>query len=143
MAIKTRKPTFKHIEAEWSNYHETLKEIANLRQEIINPFDEEINDPTVIAGTNSVRCVGHPTEQIAVRLSANKRLDYLESMATTIEQVYNALPDNYKELIRLRYWRKEKLKWDGVAMKLYISERQARRWRNDIMQATAEQLGWR
>lgn len=141
--IKPTKITFKKIEAEWYNYHQTLKEIASLRAEIMNPFDEEVNDPTVVAGVNSVRAVGKPTERIAIRLTTSKQLSFLTEIVEAIEHVYNSLPDNYKQLVRLRYWSNKKLTWDAIARKLYISERQARRWRTDIIQATIELLGWR
>lgn len=141
--IKPTKITFKKIEAEWYNYHQTLKEIASLRAEIMNPFDEEVNDPTVTAGVNSVRTVGKPTERLAIRLTTSKQLSFLAEIVEAIEHVYNSLPDNYKQLVRLRYWSNKKLTWDEIARKLYISERQARRWRTDIIQATIELLGWR
>lgn len=141
--IKPTKITFKKIEAEWYNYHQTLKEIASLRAEIMNPFDEEVNDPTVVAGINSVRTVGKPTERMAIRLTTSKQLSFLTEIVEAIEHVYNSLPDNYKQLVRLRYWSNKRLTWDEIARKLYISERQARRWRTDIIQATIELLGWR
>ncbi|WP_079479707.1 transcriptional regulator [Halobacillus salinus] len=141
---KLRKTTFKHIEAEWFNYHYTLREITNLREEIANPFDEESEDINIVKGANSVSNPGNPTERITIRLTTNKRLAHLEKVAKSIEEVYNAIPDNYKELARLRYWNKrDDLNWDGLALELHISKRQAMRWRDDIIQATSEVLGWR
>ncbi len=143
-AIKPTKITFKKVEAEWYNYHNTLKEIARLRENIMNPFDEELTDKTVVAGANSVRDTGNPTERIAIRLTTSKQLQYLTEIADAIERVYNSLPDNYKQLVRLRYWNKSNdLTWEGIATRLNVSDRQARRWRNDIVQATIDLLGWR
>ncbi|GGJ61904.1 transcriptional regulator [Virgibacillus salexigens] len=143
-AIKPKKITFKHAESEWYNYHHTLKEIARLRENIMNPFDEDPDDPTIVKGANSVRNPGNPTERIATRLTTNKQLNYLTEIADAIDQVYNALPDDYKELVRLRYWSKhKKMTWEGISLRLDVSERQARRWRNEIIQATLEVLGWR
>lgn len=151
-AIKTTKITFKKTESEWYNYHNTLKEIARLREEIMNPFDEEVNDPTIVKGAASVRDVGDPTERMATRLVTSKQLSYLNEIVEAIEKVYNSLPDNYKQLVRLRYWNKNNpLSWDGVAMRLKsqrnneegISVKQAQRWRDEIIQATIELLGWR
>ncbi|RDW17032.1 transcriptional regulator [Oceanobacillus arenosus] len=143
-AIKPTKITFKKTEAEWYNYHHTLKEIARLREEITNPFDEEINDPTIVKGANSVRQPGDPTGRMATRLNTSKQLNYLTEIVGAIEQVYNALPDNYKSLVRVRYWNKTKKQtWVGISGDLKVSERQAMRWRNEIIQATIEVLGWR
>ncbi|MGY0692972.1 transcriptional regulator [Virgibacillus sp. FSP13] len=142
-AIKPTKLAFKKAEAEWYNYHNTLKEIARLREEIMNPFDEEPDD-NVGGGSNSVRMPGDPTERMATRLTTSKQLTYLANIIEAIEQVYNALPDNYKELVRVKYWnRNNQLTWDGIALELNVSKRQAQRWRDDIIQATVEVLGWR
>jgi RinA family phage transcriptional activator len=143
-SIKPKKITFKHAEAEWYNYHNTLKEIARLRESIMNPFDDDPEDPTIVKGANSVRIPGDPTQRLATRLTTHKQLEHLTEVAQAIEQVYNALPDNYKELARLKYWSKNsKLTWDGIAMRLDIGRATAIRRRNDIIQATIELLGWR
>ncbi|WP_337970299.1 transcriptional regulator [Virgibacillus salexigens] len=143
-AIMPKKITFKHAESEWYNYHHTLKEIARLRENIMNPFDEDPDDPTIVKGANSARNPGNPTERIATRLTTHKQLNHLTEIADAIDQVYNALPDNYKELARLKYWNKNtKLTWEGIAMKLGIGRATAIRRRNEIIVATVEVLGWR
>ncbi|WP_337969731.1 transcriptional regulator [Virgibacillus salexigens] len=142
-AIKPKKITFKHAESEWYNYHHTLKEIARLRENIMNPFDEDPDDPTIVKGANSVRNPGNPTERIATRLTTHKQLNHLKEVADTIGQVYNALPDDYKELVRVKYWSNKRLTWDGISLELNVSKRQAMRWRNEIIQTTVELLGWR
>lgn len=139
--IKPTKLAFKKAEAEWYNYHHTLKEIANLREEIMNPF-KEFKDENVGGGRSNLP--GSPTERIATRLTTHKQLNYLVEIVEAIENVYNALPDEYKKLVRLKYWNKKKqLTWDGIALELNVSKRQAMRWRDDIILATVEVLGWR
>ena len=142
-AIKPKNITFKKVEAEWYDYHETVKEIARLRESIMTPFDEE-PDTNVGGGSNSVRAISNPTERIATRLMTSKQLTYLTQIVEAIEKVYNVLPDEHKKLVQLRYWKKgNKLTWDGVANQIHVSDRTARRWRNEIIQATIEVLGWR
>lgn len=143
VTVKPRKVTFKHAEAEWYNYYHTLKEIARLREEIMLPFDENPEQINIVKGANSVRMPGNPTERIAIRLSTNKKLEYLTEIVGAIEQVYNALPDDYKKLVRLKYWNRNKLTWEMIAEELHVSRRQAMRWRDSIIQATIELLGWR
>ncbi|WP_193063440.1 transcriptional regulator [Oceanobacillus oncorhynchi] len=141
--IKPTKVTFKKVESEWYNYHHTLKEINRLREAILTPFDED-QDENVGGGENSVRIPSDPTGKMATRLTTNKQLEYLNTIVQAIDQVYNALPDDYKQLIRLRYWSKNRqLTWEGIAVELHVSKRQAMRWRNEIIQATVEVLGWR
>lgn len=140
MAIKVTKITFKKTEAEWYNYHHTLREIAKLREEIMNPFKEE--DKNVGGGSSNT--ISSPTERIATRLTTSKQLTYLNEVVSAIERVYNSLPNDYKELVRIKYWNKNnRLTWEGVATRLNVSERQARRWRDEIIMATIELLGWR
>lgn len=142
-AIKPTKITFKKVESEWYGYYNTLKEITKLRESIINPYDDE-PDTNTGGGANSVRNPGDPTGKLATRLTTNKQLEYLNTVVDAIDQVYNALPDDYKKLVRYKYWSKNKLlTWDGIALELNVSKRQAMRWRNEIIQATVEVLGWR
>lgn len=141
--MKPKKITFKHVEAEWYNYHETVREISRLRESIMSPFDEEVDDPTVVKGANSVREVGNPTERMAVRLTTSKQLSYLNEIVHAIDRVYNALPDDLKKLVRVRYWSNKAYTWDAIAYECHVSKRQAIRWRDEIVQATIEVLGWR
>lgn len=138
--IKTTKLAFKKAESEWYNYHNTLKEIARLREEIMNPFqEEELN-----TGGGQSNIPGDPTGKMATRLTTNKQLDYLNEIVIAIDNVYNAVPDDYKKLIKLRYWNSSKrLDWDGIALNCNISKRQAMRWRDEIIHTTIELLGWR
>ncbi|MGN8647902.1 transcriptional regulator [Gracilibacillus sp. HCP3S3_G5_1] len=141
--IELQKSTFKKIEAEWFNYHHTLREIATLREAIENPFDEDPEEVNIVKGANSVREPGDPTGRIATRLSTNKQLKYLTEITDVIKQVYDALPDDYRKMVELRYWSKQKITWESIASEVGVSERQARRWRNEIVKITADQLGWR
>jgi len=69
-------------------------------------------------------------------------LNNLEEIAEAIEKVYNVVNDDYKKLIRLKYWTKAQTKtWKGIAAELHISRRQAFNWRDQIVQAVAEVLG--
>src|SRR5690606_1162998 len=138
--IKPTKLAFKKAEAEWYNYHNTLKEIAKLREEIMNPFKEE---PDENVGGGKSNLPGSPTERNAVRLTTSKQLNYLNEVVDAIEQVYNASPDDYKRLIRVRYWSGRKLTWDIIADELHVHRTTAMRWRDEIIQATIELLGWR
>ena len=141
-AIKTKKTTFKSVEGEWFDYHETLKEIARIQEAIMNPFDDELDSNTG-GGKNSVRTITDPTGKMATRLYTSKKLSYLTEIVESIEKVYNALPDDYKKLVRVRYWSNKDLNWDGIAEKIHVHRSTAIRWRNEIIQATIEVLGWR
>lgn len=141
--IKITKPTFKKCESEWFNYYKTIKEIKLLEDAILHPFVEEPDDPTVVKGANSVRDIGDPTGNSAARLTRHKQLNYLREIASAIETVYNELPKDHQRLIHTRYWSKTRLNWNEIAERCYVSKRQAMRWRDSIIIATVEVLGWR
>ncbi|RKO63245.1 transcriptional regulator [Caldibacillus debilis] len=139
-ATKIKTATFKHIEAELYAYPDTKKEIARLREEILHG---KANDDENIGGGRS-NIPGRPTERVATRLVMSKRLRNLEEVAEAIDRVYERLPEGHQKLVKLRYWGKyRRPTWDDIAGKLFISKRQAMRWRDEIVHLIADQLGWR
>lgn len=138
VAIKLRTGTIKHIEAELFDYHDTLKRIKARREELMSdPAREEgmPSSPTLPSST---------VERYATRLTMDRQLQELERVASAVEHVYNICDDGRKNLIRMKYWTKPQLKsWEGIALDLHISKRQAYRWRDEVVQAVGEQLGWR
>jgi RinA family phage transcriptional activator len=140
VALKLRKATFKHIESELYGYYDTLREINELRKNIM--FTKENDDENTGGGRNNLP--SSPTERIATRLATHKRLNNLEEVTNAIQKVYTGLPEDYQKLVRLKYWtRPQTLTWEGIADKLYITSRQAMRWRDEIIYTVAEVLGWR
>lgn len=140
VATKLRKATFKHIEQELYCYQDTLREIEFLRRNIM--FCKENDDENVGGGRSSLP--SSPTEKIGTRLATHKKLNQLEEVAHAIEKVYTGLPEDYQKLVRLKYWTKpQTLTWEGIADKLFVTSRQAMRWRDDIVNMIAEVIGWR
>jgi RinA family phage transcriptional activator len=141
-AVATKKDVFKRVEAILYSYPQMKKEIQTIREHIM--FDKEEIDENVGGGRPSLP--GKPTERIATKLAMNKRLEQLERTVKAIEDVYQSLPDEYKKLIQLRYWTSRKYKWEQkmtwerIAKEIHVSERQARRMREEIVQAIAEKL---
>ncbi|WP_313894694.1 transcriptional regulator [Psychrobacillus sp.] len=137
---KLKKATFQHIESELYSYNETVKEIERLRQDII--FCNTNEDENEGGGRGNLP--SSPTERIATALTTNRKLQNLESIAYAIERVYNNANEDYKKLVRLKYWIKPQTKtWEGIARELSVSRRQAFRWRDEVIQAIGEVLGWR
>lgn len=139
-ATKLKKATFKHIESELYSYHDTLKEISNLRKNIM--FCTENEDENIGGGKNNLP--SSPTERIATRLSTHKRLIQLEEVTNAIYTVYAGVPEDYQKLIKLKYWTRPQLKtWDGIAKEIPVSRRTAFNMRDEIIFAVSEVLGWR
>mgnify|MGYP002404191379 CR=1 FL=1 len=140
MLGKLRRGTFKHIEAELYDYHETLKRIKERKEEIL--FSSSSVDENK-GGANSARVPNSPTERIATMLVMDKRLRELERITEAIETVYQSLDTERKKLIRLKYWTKpQTLTWEGIALKLNVSRATVFRWREEVVNAIAEKLGW-
>lgn len=139
-ATKLKKATFSHIESELYSYHDTLREINNLRKDIM--FTKENDDENIGGGKSNIP--GRPTERIATRLATHKKLNRLEEVAQAIEKVYTGLPDDYQKLVKIKYWTRPQLKtWEGIAKELNIGRATAFRYRDEIIFAIAEVLGWR
>jgi len=130
---------FKHVESELYRFHETHREIQRIRNEIL--FSSPSRDDNV--GGSRGNLPGDPVGRKAILLT-HRKLEQMERIVEAIRDVYDQLPDEKKKLIRLRYWVKPQTRtWAGIAQMLHISERQARRWRDEIVFMIAERLGWR
>lgn len=139
-ALKLNKGTFKHVENELSRYHETRKEMMRLRNEIM--YTRPSDDENVGGGRSSLP--GDPTGRTATALATNRRLQHMEIIVDAIEDVYNRLPPEKQLLVSVVYWTKpQMLSWDGIAQKLNVSRKTAFRWRDEIIWAVGEGLGWR
>lgn len=137
--MKLRKGTFKHIESELFSYEETKREIELIRADIIHstPFHDNIG-----GGRSNTR--SDPTAIAATLLTSHRKLEQMERIVNAIDRVYESLPAERKELVRLKYWTKpQTLTWDGIARELNVSRRQAIRWRDDILHSIADRVGWR
>ncbi|MFJ5750096.1 transcriptional regulator [Peribacillus frigoritolerans] len=140
MATALKKPTFKHIESELYSYHDTLKEIQFLRNNIM--YTKENDDENIGGGRSSFP--SSLTEKIGTRLVNHKRLNQLEEITNVIEKVYTGLPETHQQLIKLKYWTRPQTKaWEGIALELHVSRRQAFKWRDEIINIIGEVLGWR
>ena len=135
--VKLRRGTFRHIESELYDYQQTLKRIKERRDELMSDPAREEGMPSSPSAPSS------PTERYATRLTMDRQLKELERVAAAVEHVYNMCDDDRKKLIRLKYWTKpQTLNWEGIAQQIPTSRATAFRWRDEIIQAIGEQLGW-
>ncbi|MEF2243979.1 transcriptional regulator [Paenibacillus sp. IITD108] len=137
---KLKRGTFQHIESELYAYHDTRKEIVRLKNEIL--YGKGNEDENTGGGRSSLP--SDPTAKTAIMLTSHKHLEQLQNITDAIESVYNRLPEDKQMLIKLKYWTKpQKLSWDGIADSIFISRRQAFRWREQIVMMIGEKIGWR
>jgi RinA family phage transcriptional activator len=130
------KKTFQHIEQELYSFHATKKEIEQLRNDIIH------STPKAYEGSRS-NSVSSPVEAKVSRLLTSRRIEYLQDVIEAIDEVYQALPNDKKRLVEMKYWKRPQLlTWEGIALECNISRVTAFRWRDEIIMAIANRLGW-
>lgn len=138
-ATKIKSGTFKHVESELYAYCETKKEIERLKKDILLSG----NPPDWTGGGRS-NLPGDPTGRTATLMITHRKIEQLERIVEAIESVVSRLPADKQKLIKLKYWTKpQTLTWEGIAAEIPVSKRQALRWRDEIVFAIAEILGWR
>jgi len=139
--IKLRKGTIQHIESELYAYHDTKKEIIRLKNEILHGTGRRSDDN---AGGGRGNLPGDPTAQAAVLLISHRKIEQLERIVDAIEHVVERLPAEKKKVVQLRYWDRSKaLTWDGIASAIPAHRATVIRWRDEIVYAIAEKIGWR
>ncbi len=130
-----KRGTFKHIEDELYAYHQTRKAIDDLRRDIIS--GSPIPDVTGIRGSNP----GDQTYNKAARLVSDKLLRQMTEIVEAIDYVYSRLPEPQQEFVKLKYWNRRYTDY-GIQVKLDKHRATLWRWREQIVNAIAANLGW-
>ncbi|NNU85332.1 DUF722 domain-containing protein [Geobacillus sp. BMUD] len=139
--MKLHKDIVRYVEHNLYYYHEYLKEIQRLQKDIL--YGVKMTQDENIGGGRS-NLPSSPTEKRAIELTTHRRLETLERVTQAIKTVYEALPEEKRKLIHLKYWEKPtKYTWNGIAEMLHVDRVTCFRWRNEIVAAIAELLGWR
>jgi len=134
--LKVSSAAFRHVEAELYAYPETVKEINLRRKELLSGSNEEL-----VGGKSNLP--GDPTGRVTARLVDDNRLQELERIADAIETVMEKMDDNYKQIVKVKYWQPNRnLDWHGIASACNVSRATAIRRRKLIVEAIAERLGW-
>ena len=83
--MSLRKSTQRYLESELSNYNYFDKDIARVRDEVLNPWSQQ--DTNI--GGDRVQSNVSVTEIKAIRVVNDRRLSQLARMKSAIEVVYN------------------------------------------------------
>ena len=140
LELRLKKGAFNHVESELFHYHETKREIERMKQDILlgtSSFDENV-------GGGKSNLPGDPTASKAIAMISNRQLEQMHRIVKAIEFIVEGLPDEKKKLVELKYWtRPQTLTWDGIAMRLNCSRRSALIWREEIVTAIGNHIGWK
>ena len=135
---KVKKATFRYIESEIAHYHETVKEVGDLKMML---YEEGEGRSYAVDGRRS-NMIGDPTFNKVAKVVQNRQIQHLERVIAAIDEVYEGLPDEKKRLVQVLYWSKpQKYTWDGIAEQFYYSKKTLQRWRDAIVNEIAEKLG--
>jgi len=138
--VKLKKTTYRYLESELSTYFDTKNEVLRLREEIIyasKPVDENI-------GGGRSGGVSDPTSETATRLVTHKQLSYLEQVVDAIEKIYAILPKEHQTFIQLAYWKKPiTLTMIGIAEEMNTNKNKVYKYRDEVIQLLALELGYR
>lgn len=124
------------IEGELYAYHDNLKEIQLRREEIIE------GSPGPPDGMPRGNATSNPTESKAMRLMSSRAILCVEKRLEAIKKVLDRYEDNeaMKKLIDLRYFKRSHTPF-GVMGELHISQKTFYRWRRELLQEIASELG--
>jgi RinA family phage transcriptional activator len=132
---KLTKHTFKYIEAELRDFHQTIKELEQLKKDII--LEAPLHDNN---GGKSYE-VSNTTYKKTERIILNKKLKRLEDIVKAVSAVYDACGKEKQQLIRMKYWQ-NKLTDKGIMDALCIEKATFYRWRKQVIYEIASELGY-
>lgn len=154
MSVRLKRATYRHIEAEIYAYHDTLKAIDELRDEIILAGRQEDLGVAVSGGGY----VGSQVERRATRLADSILLREMERITGAIRETYAVAKEEGRKVVWVKYglaigWeppteirqRVKRLNMANVGQMaggLGIDESTFHRYRTGFVYGIAEKLGW-
>lgn len=133
-----RKSTINYLESELRDYPNYNKHVAQLRNEILNPWTP--SDENIGGGRSNTNV--STVERTVTRLTTDKRLLQLDRMMNAIERVYNESTEQQKEFMELYYFQKQrKYTVLGIADNLCISKTVLYEYKKDVLKRLADELG--
>lgn len=137
--MRIRQGTLNYIEDELIHYHETVREIDKMRNEILHSGRSSLGGEE--GGRSSMP--SDPTARVAIELSSNNRIVRMEQIVISIRSVVDKLDHDRMRLVQIMYWdRPRKYTWVGAAMVLHINRSTAYRWRREILVSIAKRGGF-
>ncbi len=132
-----RKEIKAYIEAELRNYHQSKKDLEEIKNDI-REEGKSISDSMGIRGSGTSNVV----ENKAIRLITNKRIKKLEETIRAIDVVTDELDENKYKLVELKYWKRPNLLTDaGIADQLSIGIATYYRWKEQILKLIGIEMG--
>ena len=128
--------TIRYLENELRHYHKNRKELAAMYEDI------EESSPSPPNGMPRGNGTSNPTESKAIRLMSTRAIIYLERRLNAIETVLKRYNENSEmaKMIQMLYFDQTHTAF-GVIGKLHISQKTFYRWRRELMEDLANEIG--
>ena len=123
---------------QFARVEEQLRQYPFLLMDIIEAREQAVNPPSPGERVGKGYGVPDPTYSTAARL-CSREIMRLERVADAIDATYKAVGEELRQLIRLYYWRRERLV--DVAYFMQKDEDTLRFWRHIICGAVAWRMG--
>lgn len=125
-----------YVEAELKYYKESKQALELIRLDITQPG----SDSTKERIGSSPHNVSKPTEDAVITLMTSRRLQHLETVVHAIDKTLEQMGPEASMLVELLYW-SSSYHPEGVAQKMHCNKRTVYRWRNQICESIAGEMG--
>ena len=138
---KLERHHIKALEDYWINHNENIKKLKYREWELSSKNSDDKNSG---GGSNSVRQVSKPTEQLAVKLTEDKLYQNLTTIIKAVEKLYKELDEDATSIVNMRYWcnSRDFLEWEDIAFELGMTRSKVLRMRNALLNKTADLIGY-
>lgn len=138
---KLERHHIKALEDYWINHNQNIKDLKYREWELMSRNSDDENSG---GGSNSVRQISKPTEQLAVRLMEDKLYQNLTTIIKVVENLYKEADVDTRYVVDNRYWcaNRDVMEWDDIAYELGYSRSKVLRIRNGLIDETAELIGY-
>lgn len=138
---KLNRHDIKKLEEHWINHKENIKRLKYREWELMSRNSDDENSG---GGSNSVRQVSKPTEQLAVKIMEDKLHQNLTTVIKAIEKLYKESDEVTESIVNMRYWcnSRDFMEWEDIAFELGMTRSKVLRIRNSLLDETAQLIGY-
>lgn len=138
---KLERHHIKTLEGYWINHKENIKQLKYREWELMSRNSDDENTG---GGSNSVRTVSKPTEQLVIKLTEDKLYQNLLTITRTVESMYARLDEDALFVVNNRYRcaKRDMMEWEDIAYELGCSRSKVLRIRNSLLDEFAEVIGY-
>ena len=136
MGYKVPREAWRIIEIKIRRYPENKKLYEEALGDLVRRTPENDGMPRG-SGTSN------PTEQLAIKLAENPKLDRIKKEIEAVEAVYNELSSEHQKVIRVRFWssRRRKIPYMEMESRVSYRERQMQRIVAKFIREVGKKLG--